>query len=135
MIRRPPRSTLFPYTTLFRSFLVAESQVEERGDEAAGDLRRDAFHELVEGGPRRELLHEFLVVEDLVADLRQAFLRQVEERATFELLGIDAVREAQQRHRARAELSDEPRRVRLLFARDETLEPGAGDVVRPLLGR
>src|SRR3712207_7782100 len=25
MIRRPPRSTLFPYTTLFRSFLVAAS--------------------------------------------------------------------------------------------------------------
>src|SRR2546422_11689638 len=23
MIRRPPRSTLFPYTTLFRSFIVA----------------------------------------------------------------------------------------------------------------
>src|SRR5690348_17405679 len=23
MIRRPPRSTLFPYTTLFRSFLIA----------------------------------------------------------------------------------------------------------------
>src|SRR2546422_8596020 len=28
MIRRPPRSTLFPYTTLFRSFLVA---VEDQG--------------------------------------------------------------------------------------------------------
>src|SRR5256885_3308576 len=26
MIRRPPRSTLFPYTTLFRSLLEAESQ-------------------------------------------------------------------------------------------------------------
>src|SRR5256885_5330671 len=26
MIRRPPRSTLFPYTTLFRSFNVAEPQ-------------------------------------------------------------------------------------------------------------
>src|SRR3712207_7328460 len=26
MIRRPPRSTLFPYTTLFRSFLSRESQ-------------------------------------------------------------------------------------------------------------
>src|SRR2546429_4609966 len=26
MIRRPPRSTLFPYTTLFRSVLKAESQ-------------------------------------------------------------------------------------------------------------
>src|SRR5256885_11664128 len=26
MIRRPPRSTLFPYTTLFRSFTVGETQ-------------------------------------------------------------------------------------------------------------
>src|SRR2546427_4259305 len=25
MIRRPPRSTLFPYTTLFRSFLIGET--------------------------------------------------------------------------------------------------------------
>src|SRR2546430_13631188 len=29
MIRRPPRSTLFPYTTLFRSALVEESQLAE----------------------------------------------------------------------------------------------------------
>src|SRR3712207_6861587 len=29
MIRRPPRSTLFPYTTLFRSLLV---EVQRRGD-------------------------------------------------------------------------------------------------------
>src|SRR2546422_6117491 len=26
MIRRPPRSTLFPYTTLFRSFLTVSNQ-------------------------------------------------------------------------------------------------------------
>src|SRR3989442_13985888 len=26
MIRRPPRSTLFPYTTLFRSYLTAEGE-------------------------------------------------------------------------------------------------------------
>src|SRR5438034_6625442 len=32
MIRRPPRSTLFPYTTLFRS--------ERRGDEEAGAAQR-----------------------------------------------------------------------------------------------
>src|SRR5256885_12249078 len=32
MIRRPPRSTLFPYTTLFRSFLVAPV----RGDAVLG---------------------------------------------------------------------------------------------------
>src|SRR3712207_8068368 len=30
MIRRPPRSTLFPYTTLFRSFIVG-SAVEKQG--------------------------------------------------------------------------------------------------------
>src|SRR3712207_8827990 len=29
MIRRPPRSTLFPYTTLFRSTAVNEEDVEE----------------------------------------------------------------------------------------------------------
>src|SRR2546425_10358768 len=34
MIRRPPRSTLFPYTTLFRSFLhlaLADEFVQARG--------------------------------------------------------------------------------------------------------
>src|SRR2546422_6407635 len=31
MIRRPPRSTLFPYTTLFRSALVGEGEVLYRG--------------------------------------------------------------------------------------------------------
>src|SRR5438270_9665991 len=33
MIRRPPRSTLFPYTTLFRSVLVAAA-VEQQGGQA-----------------------------------------------------------------------------------------------------
>src|SRR3989442_6475762 len=46
MIRRPPRSTLFPYTTLFRS----------RSDRVRGDGRRArrhavAAHELVRRGP------------------------------------------------------------------------------------
>src|SRR3712207_7836932 len=36
MIRRPPRSTLFPYTTLFRS-LVARLLVLERGDRVGDD--------------------------------------------------------------------------------------------------
>src|SRR3712207_7220793 len=40
MIRRPPRSTLFPYTTLFRS-----------GDRAdvLGDVRLEHLHQLVAG--------------------------------------------------------------------------------------
>src|SRR5258707_5660740 len=41
MIRRPPRSTLFPYTTLFRSLLLqAAVAAYRRGDLAAGDRAR-----------------------------------------------------------------------------------------------
>src|SRR2546426_11532196 len=40
MIRRPPRSTLFPYTTLFRSGLGTRSQ---RGAVLADDHRGDAL--------------------------------------------------------------------------------------------
>src|SRR3712207_8289393 len=36
MIRRPPRSTLFPYTTLFRSLLRAGAVGEPRGGAGAG---------------------------------------------------------------------------------------------------
>src|SRR5216683_686533 len=46
MIRRPPRSTLFPYTTLFRS------AISERGDAVAESVRQNvaldfAFEEIV----------------------------------------------------------------------------------------
>src|SRR2546430_8657660 len=43
MIRRPPRSTLFPYTTLFRS-LPDHPEGEPRRDRAARDREpRDAY--------------------------------------------------------------------------------------------
>src|SRR5258708_17748050 len=37
MIRRPPRSTLFPYTTLFRSWLsrIVAARLSGRGDRSA----------------------------------------------------------------------------------------------------
>src|SRR5438876_7683681 len=38
MIRRPPRSTLFPYTTLFRSRLVEVLPLDGGEDEAARDV-------------------------------------------------------------------------------------------------
>src|SRR5256885_12358519 len=45
MIRRPPRSTLFPYTTLFRSLaMISECVVR-----SAGEVHRDA---VVERGGR-----------------------------------------------------------------------------------
>src|SRR5207245_11617295 len=34
--RRPPTSTLFPYTTLFRSHDVPSERPQQRGDEAVG---------------------------------------------------------------------------------------------------
>src|SRR2546422_3428018 len=51
MIRRPPRSTLFPYTTLFRSFddhapselqvaLLLRGKIDDRETEAIGCLLR-----------------------------------------------------------------------------------------------
>src|SRR3712207_8265719 len=61
MIRRPPRSTLFPYTTLFRS-PVGQAQLLEGGDRiaaaddreraGAGDRLRDRL------GPLRERSEE-----------------------------------------------------------------------------
>src|SRR5256885_7430713 len=40
MIRRPPRSTLFPYTTLFRSILVGRNEAKLRDIAAAHGLTR-----------------------------------------------------------------------------------------------
>src|SRR3712207_8137896 len=39
MIRRPPRSTLFPYTTLFRSVSVAFKSPESRGPAPVGSAQ------------------------------------------------------------------------------------------------
>src|SRR3712207_8132862 len=51
MIRRPPRSTLFPYTTLFRSVLAAEHRADARRiarlmdlDAALPELRGEVPH-------------------------------------------------------------------------------------------
>src|SRR5256885_10764372 len=52
MIRRPPRSTLFPYTTLFRSLRSLRIAGGGEGDRRA---REDAARQrpaLEEGGPR-----------------------------------------------------------------------------------
>src|SRR2546430_12562817 len=40
MIRRPPRSTLFPYTTLFRSHLSANVSVADDAQALAADFVR-----------------------------------------------------------------------------------------------
>src|SRR5258708_30633240 len=59
MIRRPPRSTLFPYTTLFRSskncaarpaLITRTSQVDVKA--AIGDVFKGVLHRLGEGNTR-----------------------------------------------------------------------------------
>src|SRR5687767_15517449 len=51
MIRRPPRSTLFPYTTLFRSLEVEREDVAAREplEEGVVEALADATRLLVEG--------------------------------------------------------------------------------------
>src|SRR5256885_10463276 len=39
MIRRPPRSTLFPYTTLFRSYLIDKKTADEYKITNIGQLK------------------------------------------------------------------------------------------------
>src|SRR3989454_11158482 len=132
MIRRPPRSTLFPYTTLFRSLLIVAFE--------GGDARGEAAS--LAAGPEPEVHRE-----------RDAGGRDVTERAgqaldgeAVEPRGIDRIATVRsslvpRRHeeievRARAELAaaelaephddrgDEPpvRVARDTVARDERLE-------------
>src|SRR3712207_7231150 len=49
MIRRPPRSTLFPYTTLFRSQLAVGSQHCPEVEMGVEGLSRDAAHVFGQG--------------------------------------------------------------------------------------
>src|SRR3989449_8315625 len=57
MIRRPPRSTLFPYTTLFRSLLLQALRTGEQPLAQARHVGQElALHD-VEGGERRRAAH------------------------------------------------------------------------------
>ena len=65
MIRRPPRSTLFPYTTLFRSFKDVSGLDEDRRLEAKTDARGCAGGDHVAGKKG----HEAADVGDEVRDV------------------------------------------------------------------
>src|SRR2546427_5157868 len=54
MIRRPPRSTLFPYTTLFRSRSRAGRQAAASVGYEQGPLVLKAFYEEIRDGNRSE---------------------------------------------------------------------------------
>src|SRR3712207_7416266 len=69
MIRRPPRSTLFPYTTLFRSWV---------NDEEAG-LKKDLMAWLEELAPAKpDYLHHRTGEDNGDAHLKRSLLRSEE---------------------------------------------------------
>src|SRR5690242_5399795 len=82
LIRRPPRSTLFPYTTLFRSELDAERL-------AVGAL--DDGDDLAQ---RREFEAEHVIDEDLsvVVRLGEAVCPRIELRVVVALIEAERVR-------------------------------------------
>src|SRR5438132_8655287 len=47
MIRRPPRSTLFPYTTLFRSMLDPFSPLDEKDRQYAKQLMEEIHRQFI----------------------------------------------------------------------------------------
>src|SRR3989442_2990291 len=62
MIRRPPRSTLFPYTTLFRSLFQVAVEVLDLDAHPPGDgLRQEGI------GPQETLVHAMPQVREVQA--------------------------------------------------------------------
>src|SRR3712207_9042213 len=75
MIRRPPRSTLFPYTTLFRSaFLVAAKAIREAGYPLKGDLVVSAVAGEISREPVEEWQGPAYLSKDLGADRKSTRL-------------------------------------------------------------
>src|SRR2546426_9055518 len=70
MIRRPPRSTLFPYTTLFRS---GHHRVHATIGQFLGQLSFDFGHDVLAAGRERR---------ELAADQRKGFGLQLDRKST-----------------------------------------------------
>src|SRR3712207_8162826 len=73
MIRRPPRSTLFPYTTLFRSQVFEVREVRESMKEAAEEARQYMLESVVETSD--ELMEKFFGGEEITVDEIRSALR------------------------------------------------------------
>src|SRR2546426_6562493 len=78
MIRRPPRSTLFPYTTLFRSLHLRDLGVGDAEAAAAVPQHRVGLDERVHHAleARRRQLHGLRQPGDLLAGVRQELVQR-----------------------------------------------------------
>src|SRR2546422_1491422 len=83
MIRRPPRSTLFPYTTLFRSLTQAQKeQLEAELAELEGPRRAEAVQAIASARSFGDLSENF---EYHAAKNEQGLLERRSEEHTSEL--------------------------------------------------
>src|SRR3712207_8779549 len=112
MIRRPPRSTLFPYTTLFRSATrswtdnLYEAMIEQCGEERGTELFR-RYREASPAGYRAGFLPrtagaDIGKIEELrsEADIGMSFYHPIEESEDF--LGFKLFRRGEQISRSEA---------------------------------
>src|SRR5260221_2632498 len=83
MIRRPPRSTLFPYTTLFRSFVII-NRILNKKSPLMGD-RSHLHHKLMDLGRSEEHTSELQSHSDLVCRLLLEKKRSKSERRRDEV--------------------------------------------------
>src|SRR3712207_8713698 len=75
MIRRPPRSTLFPYTTLFRSenpaaLRIVEAQEQLEDCALAGPGRADDGHPLARGDGKAQAMEGGPVAPGRIGEMR-----------------------------------------------------------------
>src|SRR5436190_24366134 len=98
MIRRPPRSTLFPYTTLFRSCRPHIAGRDVSPDRLAGDERERLANLEAELGIEREgaqmawRLHQPHLLDAAVASLVNGRMHQPPSRRAAFRRGIDRQR-------------------------------------------
>src|SRR5438132_8183178 len=71
MIRRPPRSTLFPYTTLFRSHRYRENDSAAGPDRRAAQIRPGCFSQHVEDRKSTRLNSSHTVISYAVFCLKK----------------------------------------------------------------
>src|SRR2546430_13098544 len=63
MIRRPPRSTLFPYTTLFRSMILADLTIKGRRRKVLVHFDKNGFAYTIDRATGEVLLAEPYVLD------------------------------------------------------------------------
>src|SRR5256886_7082401 len=83
MIRRPPRSTLFPYTTLFRSEEEGEEQSAVIADVAFRGGNAGTWQQLAQGGHQHQRVNERIHAVERPADRKSTRLNSSHSQISY----------------------------------------------------